>query len=189
MEEQQLYIKNMVCPRCIMAVQEVLARAGAEVQEVQLGYARMHTGPSFSMEQAAEDLQSLGFAVLHDPEQKLTEQIKLHIHTYLRLSEQEQVQHTLSTYLSEELNKNYAALSKHFRKHSGATIENYSILCRIERVKALLQEGELNVSEIADKLGYSSVHYLSGQFKKVTGYSVSDYKKELPAERKSLDKL
>ena len=189
MEEQHLYIKNMVCPRCIMAVQDTLARAGAEVLEVQLGFARLHPTAQFSKEKAKSDLQKLGFVVLQDPEQQLSEQIRLSIHRYLRLTETEEVKQTLSAFLAEELHKNYASLSKHFRKYQGTTIENYYILCRIERVKALLQEGELNVSEIASQLGYSSVHYLSGQFKKLSGTSISDYKKELKNGRRSLDEI
>lgn len=179
----------MVCPRCIMAVQDTLARAGAKVLEVQLGHARILPTTEFSEERARQDLQALGFVVLQDPEEQLSEHIRLHIHAYLRLTEGQETHQNLSAYLAGQLNKNYASLSKHFRKYYGTTIENYYILCRIERVKALLQEGELNVSQIADQLSYSSVHYLSGQFKKVTGTSVTDYKKDLTNERKSLDEI
>lgn len=189
MDEQHLYIKNMVCPRCIMAVQDTLARAGADVLEVQLGHARILPGPNFSAESAKEGLQNLGFELLEDPEKKLSEEIRLHIHTYLRLTEAGKIHQTLSAWLGERLHKNYASLSKHFSRHQGTTIENYYIDCRIERVKALLQEGELNVSEIASQLDYSSVHYLSGQFKKVTGASITDYKKGLKNERRSLDEV
>jgi YesN/AraC family two-component response regulator len=189
MEEQHLYIKNMVCPRCIMAVQDTLARAGAHVLEVQLGHARIVPVSGFSKEKAVENLHSLGFEVLQNPEEQLSEHIRLHVHAYLRLTEKQETHQNLSAYLAEQLNKNYASLSRHFRKYQGTTIENYYILCRIERVKALLQEGGLNVSQIAHLLGYSSVHYLSGQFKKVTGASVTDYKKDLTKERRSLDEI
>lgn len=179
----------MVCPRCIMAVRDTLSRAGAEVLDVQLGNARILPTTNYSAEKAKNELQQLGFELLQDPEQQLSEQIRLHIHTYLRLTEAQEMHQTLSAWLAEQLHKNYASLSKHFSRYQGSTIENYYIRCRIERVKALLQEGELNVSEIASLLEYSSVHYLSGQFKKVTGSSITDYKKTLKNERRSLDEI
>ncbi|WP_017732880.1 helix-turn-helix domain-containing protein [Nafulsella turpanensis] len=189
MEEKILHIKNMVCPRCIMVVRDTLEDLGAEVEDVQLGYAQIRSGENFSITEAEGRLKKLGFELLNDPDAQLTEQIRLKILEYLKLEETKGAATTLSSYLADSLHRNYSSLSKHFTRHYGLTIENYYIRCRIERVKALLDEGELNVSQIADKLGYSSVHYLSGQFKKITGSSITAYKEGLNPDRNFLDKL
>lgn len=189
MEETLLHIKNMVCPRCIMAVRSTLEKQGLKVQEVELGHAKVVAPKEFPLKALEEDLVSLGFEILKDPEQQLTEQIRLKVQEYLQLTEDNNAHTTLSIFLTEALHKNYTALSKHFAHHYGQTIENYSIHYRIERVKELLNDSELNVSQIADKLNYSSVHYLSGQFKKVTGVSVSEYKNNLKGTRTPLDKV
>lgn len=179
----------MVCPRCVMVVQDSLEKQGAEVLEVNLGHAHVKVPEGFSMASAGNILKNLGFELLTDPEQQLTEQLRLKILEYLQLSETKRPQGTLSAFLADALHKNYTALSKHFTRHYGQTIEGYYINCRIERVKALLQEEELNMSQIADKLGYSSVHYLSAQFKKVTGLSVSTYMSGKRGKRLFLDEL
>lgn len=179
----------MVCPRCVMAVQDTLEKQGADVVEVKLGYAQLKPSPEFSIDAAARALKALGFDLLTEPDEQLTEQLRLKIHEYLQLTEEHKVHATLSSFLAEQFHKNYTALSKHFARHYGQTIEAYYISCRLERVKALLQEGELNVSQIADKLGYSSVHYLSSQFKKVTGTSISHYRTGNTGERLYLDEL
>lgn len=189
MEEQELHIKNMVCPRCIMVVRDTLEKLGADVAEVKLGYVQLNPSPNFSLEKAGEALHTLGFELLTNHDEQLTEQLRLKILEYLKLSEGNQVHSTLSAFLADKFHKNYTALSKHFARHYGQTIEAYYIGCRIERVKALLQEGEMNVSQIADKLGYSSVHYLSSQFKKVTGTSISHYKSGSTGARLFLDEL
>ena len=189
MQEKQLHIKNMVCPRCIMAVRDTLEKQGLQVQEVELGHARVLAPQDFSYAGIENDLKALGFELLQTPDQQLTEDIRLKIQEYLRLSEDNGIHSTLSGFLTDALHKNYTALSKHFAKHFGQTIENYSIHYRIERVKELLHDSELNLSQIADKLNYSSVHYLSGQFKKVTGVSVSEYKNGLKGSRTSLDNV
>ena len=80
-----------------------------------------------------------------------------------------------SDYLSEKLGLPYEKLSKHFREQTGTTLEQYLILLKVEKAKELIAYGEHTLSEIAYILGYSSVQWLSTQFKKVTGYTVSQY--------------
>lgn len=179
----------MVCPRCIRAVQNALEEQGLQVQEVELGYAIVKTDEQEPSEALESSLRSLGFELLKDPDQQLTEQIRLKVHEYVRLTEENKTHTTLSAFLTDALHKNYSALSKHFAHTYGQTIENYSIRYRIERVKELLNDSELNVSQIADKLNYSSVHYLSGQFKKVTGTSISEYRNRPAGFRKPLDQI
>lgn len=189
MQEKHLHIKNMVCPRCIMAVRDTLEKQGAQVLEVKLGEARFLAPGDFSLEQLQEELNSLGFQLLQNPEQQLTEQIRIKVLEYVGMLEEAKTPPTLSSFLTDALHRNYTALSKHFARQQGQTIENFYIHCRIERVKELLHDSQLNLSQIANQLAYSSVHYLSGQFKKVTGLSVSEYRSLPEGQRRTLDKL
>lgn len=172
-----------------MVVRDTLEKQGAQALEVNLGEARFLAPEDFTLDKLEKELNSLGFQLLQTPEQQLTEQIRIKVLEYLNMLEKEKVSATLSSFLTDSLHRNYTALSKHFTRSQGQTIENFYIHCRIERVKELLHDSQLNLSQIANQLGYSSVHYLSGQFKKVTGLSVSQYKNLPEKQRNSLDKL
>ncbi len=82
-----------------------------------------------------------------------------------------------SDYLVGKFGKTYPYLSSLFSKYEGITLEKYIILQKIEKVKSLIKDNELTLSEIAFMMGYSSVQYLSTQFKTITGISVSEFKK------------
>lgn len=184
---QQLHIKNMVCPRCIATVTEVLAGQGLQVQEVKLGEAVVAGEVHTDQLQAA--LQQHGFELLQEKDQQLTDLIKTTLLEYQHHLEEEYQPITTSVYLAEKLGMSYQHLSKVFSQQTGTTIEKYLIRLKIERVKELISYGELTLSEIAFKLQYSSVQHLSTQFKKVTGVSVTDYKKSPSIERHPLDNL
>jgi AraC family transcriptional regulator len=112
--------------------------------------------------------------------------------TIIRLihgSENDTLNTKLSVYLQETLQVDYHYLSTLFSSTEGLTIEKYVILQRIERVKELLQYDEMNLSEIADSLGYSSVQHLSQQFKKITGLTPTGYRQLKENNRKPLDKV
>lgn len=182
MKTIHLHIKNMVCPRCILVIQNELKTLGAEILTLRLGYASLSLPESVTKKQISSGLHKYGFELLEDKEHILLEQIKLSIQEYIQTLEISVKGIMLSEYLAQDLGKNYNLLSKLFSKQEGETIETYYINKRIERVKELLQYEELNLSEIAMKLGYSSVHYLSSQFKRVTGLSVSEFKEDLKKE-------
>ena len=95
----------------------------------------------------------------------------------------------LSEYLTEKFHKDYWSLSKAFSKTEGITVERYFILLRIEKVKELIEYDELNFSEIAYELGYNNIYHLSGQFRQVTGMSMSEYKQLKNKPRSPLDKI
>jgi YesN/AraC family two-component response regulator len=138
--------------------------------------------PSVDLNLIGKRLRCHGFELLEDPEHQLAEKIKTGILDYLHRQEAAAVDGqeipTLSRFLTHAIGRSYSYLSKLFSKHEGKTLERHYIHLRIERVKELLDYGELNVSEVATKLGYSSVHYLSAQFKKVTGMSITTYRKD-----------
>lgn len=181
MKQIKLHIKDMICPRCETVIRQEIEQLGAAVVTIQPGYATVEVPATVDLSMIAEKLRRHGFELLEDPELRLIEQIKIATLQYLYRQESAATRResipTLSDFLSHTIGKSYSHLSKLFSRHEGKTLEHHYIHLRIERVKELLDYGELNVGEIAAKLGYSSVHYLSAQFKKVTGMSVSAYRK------------
>ncbi len=185
-----LHIKNMVCPRCILVVENELKAMGAEVQGVKLGYAKVKLPASLTLEEIDTQIKEFGFELIYEPENIMTEQIKIAVLEYMKhVQLKGKEAKKLSNFISSKIGKNYNYISKIFSKQTGHTLEKYYILLRVEKVKELLDYDQINVSEIALQLGYSSVHYLSNQFKNVTGFSISDYKKKSGTDRTFLDGL
>lgn len=184
-----LFVKNMVCPRCITSVKEALDQMHLTYSTVELGKIALDSTPSFSQkEQLAKSLQDRGFELLEEGKATLISQIKSILI--------EQIQHTdeamaenYSSFISEKLQHEYTYLSKLFSQVEGITIEKYITRLKIERVKELIFYKEKSLSEIAGMLGYSSVAYLSSQFKKETGMTPSAFKKQAIPNRKSLDEI
>lgn len=189
-EKTVLHIKNMVCPRCILVVRDRLTQIGLKVDHVELGYAEVGASKlsDLYIQQIKEVLEEVGFELMYDQEAILVEKMKVLVIEYLHELEKKNVE-ALSSFLSRNLGKNYTYLSKLFSKVEGRTIQKYLILQKTERVKELLEYDELTLSQIASKLGYSRVHYLSSQFKNVTGEAVSSYKKREEVKRKPLNDL
>lgn len=182
-----LNIKNMVCPRCVMVVRETLEELGYDVEEVDLGRAIVKTDQPIETDQIDKRLKEYGFELIQGKHQELVEQIKTSLIQYVQDSEDSEKSPKLSDFLSNKLHQNYSSLSSVFSENEETTIEKYLIHLKIERVKELLSYGEMTLSEIAYRLNYSSVAYLSNQFKQITGMSVTDYKKARDSFRKPLD--
>lgn len=163
----KLYIKNMVCPRCIMAVRTILVAAGLTPKAVSLGEAEI--AEALTAQQLAdlsEALSQMGFELLDDPRAQQVEQLRVSVIEWVRM---EGERPKLSDYLSARLHKDYSLLSKLFSEVQGMTLERYAILHRIEYAKELLCYNQLSTGEIAYKLGYSSPAHFSAQFKQITG--------------------
>lgn len=184
-----LYIKNMVCNRCIMVVENELEKAGIQASQVKLGEVILNEQPSDALiQQFTAAIEALGFERIDDKKSRVIEQIKNQI-IQLVHHDYNDAKVNLSDYLSEALLHDYSYLSNLFSEVEGTTIEKYYIAQKIEKVKELLVYDELSLSEIADKLNYSSVAYLSNQFKKVTGLSPSHFKQIRSDKRKPLDEI
>lgn len=184
----KIAIKNMVCPRCIQAVSQVFASMDIVPLDVRLGEVILAAPLTQEQQQHLQQkLSDIGFELLDDQQQQLVERIKSivieHVH------QQEDNHFVFTEVLQTALNKEYSQLSKLFSEKEGITIEQYVILQRMEKVKELLSYNELTLSEIAYKLGYSSVAYLSAQFKKVTGLTPSQFKRLGINLRKPIDQL
>ena len=172
-----LYIKNMMCMRCRMVVQNELKRLGLQYLEVKIGAAEITNGITAEQwELLNEALKKTGLELIEDKKSKLMEQIKTVIIELVHHSD-EYLKINLSNYLSDKLNHDYTYLSNVFSSDQGITIEKFFIQHKIERVKEMLVYDELQLTEIAYKLHYSSVSHLSNQFKKVTGLTPSHFKK------------
>ena len=183
-----LYIKNMVCDRCRMAVEQIFRRNDLAFDHIELGKVYLHETPTADrLSHLRHDLEQVGFELIDDQRSVLVEQIRTAVLDYLgdrALMEKWK----LSAYLSDRLAKSYTLLSSAFSAARGMTIERFFILQKVERAKELLIYDELTMSEIAFRLNYSSPAHLSGQFKQVTGLSPSEFKR-LGGTRHSLDQL
>jgi len=185
-----LYIKNMVCDRCILVVRQQLDKLDLPYNRIQLGEVELSGTPSAGKLQALrESLHTLGFELLDDKKSTVVEKIKNIIIRLIHPVDEIGLTKKISVLLEEKIKMDYHYLSGLFSSVEGITIEKYVILQRIEKVKELLKYDELSLSEIADQLGYSSVQHLSQQFKKITGLTPTHFKQLKENQRKPLDKL
>lgn len=184
-----LHIKNMVCNRCKMVVEQIFDRLGLPTQQIELGEV-IFSAP-LSAEQVAQvsqELTALGFELINDKRARTVDQIRTAVITYIS-DPATMAKQKLSDYLADHLHTNYASLSNIFSTDRGITIERYYILQKIERVKELLIYDELTIAEIAYRLNYSSAAHLSAQFKSVTGMSPREFKQRGNVRRLSLDQV
>ncbi len=181
-------IKNMVCNRCILVVQQVLDRLGIAAKSVKLGEVETDELDQATLSKLGTSLDALGFELLDDNRKKIIERIKTLIIQKVH-HRQESRKENLSQLLSETLHKDYSYLSNLFSETEGITIEKYVINQKIERAKELIIYNELSMSEIAFELGYSSTAHLSAQFKRSTGLSPGSFKKMGQNRRKPLDSI
>lgn len=184
-----IFIKNMVCDRCIMVVQNELEKLGLDAKNIKLGEVILFKEiTSLEKENLSKTLEPLGFEVIDDKKGRIIEKIK-NIIIDLVHHQDSDVKTNLSDVLSDKLHHDYNYLSNMFSEVEGTTIEKYFIAQKVEKVKELLVYDELSLSEIANRLNYSSVAYLSNQFKKVTGLTPSHFKQIKEDKRKPLDKV
>jgi AraC family transcriptional regulator len=179
----------MVCPRCIMTVEQILKEHNVHVARVGLGEAELAGSLNENqLEQINQSLQKVGFELLDDQKKQQIEKIKGLIIQKVQSGEIEE-HFILSNFLSASLLKDYSYLSKLFSEQQGITIEQFFIQQKIEKVKEWLMYDEFSLNEISWKLGYSSVQHLSAQFKRVTGMTPSAFKKSGNIHRKTLDNI
>ncbi|MBC5837176.1 helix-turn-helix domain-containing protein [Flavobacterium muglaense] len=184
-----LYIKNMVCDRCIMVVKAELQRLAIPYKSVALGEVVFETPLDATVKQdLATKLIALGFELIANTKDRTVTQIK-NLIIQLVHYQQSELKVNLSQYLVQELSQDYNSLSQQFSEQEATTIEQYYILQRIEKVKELLRYKELSLSEIAFKLHFTDVAHLSNQFKKVTGVTPTVFKKIKENNRKQIDTI
>lgn len=183
----KIFVKNMVCGRCISAVSTIFEKADIKINAIQLG--EVETVDEISendLHTIEKMLEETGFERIKDSAHQLIEKIKnLIILKIGKLDIDENF--LLSNFLSSVLHKDYSALSKAFSQNENVTLEQFFILQKIEKVKELLFYNEFTLTEISGFLGYKSVQHLSSQFKNSTGFTPTEFKKLKIQNRKPLD--
>lgn len=179
----------MVSIRCKMIVKSALESLGIEHKGVELGEVELVSTLSLKLSEALKtNLLKYGLELMDDKRSMLIEKIKNVIVEMIHYAD-ELPRINNSEYISGKINYDYTYLANLFSEVQGTTIEHYIIAHKIEKVKELLVYDELNLTEIAYKLHYSSVAHLSSQFKKVTGLTPSHFKKLKEKRRNTLESL
>jgi AraC-like DNA-binding protein len=174
-------------------VGQLFREAGLKPLTIQLGEVQLESAPGDEqLEKLQRELLGFGFELLSDQKSRIIEKIKTIVIGYIQQPDGDAAPArglVFSEYLVSLLHKDYSYLSKLFSEVEGLTIEKYLILQKIEKVKEWLAYDELSLSEMADRLGYSSVAHLSAQFKKTTGFTPSVFRKQKDHHRRPLDHL
>lgn len=188
-KSSMVFIKNMVCQRCVMTVENIFKSLQIPFTKVSLGEVQLEKKISGKqLESVDEELHKVGFELIDSRVNKIIEDIKQTVMEYLNLGMDSQ-NLKLSSFITNKISYDYSYLSDLFSSVEGKTIEQYFILQRTEKVKELLVYDQLSLTEISYQTGFSSVHHLSAQFKKITGLTPTHFKKIGDDKRKSLDKL
>jgi len=184
----KLYIKNMACESCKIVVKEELEKMGFHPLKVDLGEAEVKEKLTVAEQKEFNaEIKKAGLELSKSKEGILIDQIKAVISEYV--DNNSNIKSNLSDYLSKKLNYDYAYISSYFSAMQANTIEQFAIGLKIEKVKEMLVLEDNTLSQIADKLNYSSVAHLSNQFKKVTGLPASHFKKLRSIRRKTIQDL
>lgn len=191
MDTKIILVKNMVCARCIMAVEAILNEEQIPFQKVIFGEIHLEVNLDENQKEKLKNkLAKIGFEMIDNQNSGLVEKIKqLVIKKARNEVENENRKLKLSQYIVEKMHHEYTYLSSLFSSVEGRTIENYFIEHRIEKAKELLVYDQHTLSQIAYELEYSSVAHLSAQFKKVTGLTPTYFKEIGNQKRKSLDTI
>ncbi|HTJ49907.1 MAG TPA: AraC family transcriptional regulator [Cyclobacteriaceae bacterium] len=187
---EKLFIKNMVCDRCKLVVNQEFQKLGIKPLSTTLGMVELQNLLSEEQrQQIKSSLELVGFELLDDKKSLLIEKIKNVIIDVVHHNKNKPPKANYSDYIAQQIGKDYSYLSGLFSEIEGITIEHYIINQKIERVKELLVYNELTLSQIAMEMDYSSIAHLSNQFKKVTGLTPSHFKKIGILKRKALDQI
>ncbi|MEI7661587.1 MAG: AraC family transcriptional regulator [Bacteroidota bacterium] len=187
--ERTIRVKNMTCSCCIHLLRKELSVDGIEIHDIRLGTLVLSHDPlKITWKKIEAILEGYGFEIIREKEKMVVEEIKLAVIELVHNSTYNAMVRN-SDYLVERFGMSYPYISSLFSKHEGTTLEKFTILHKIEKVKELIEYNELTLSEIAYMMGYSSVQYLSTQFKSITGISVTEYKVNPSSGRKGLDKI
>ncbi|MGE4434284.1 MAG: helix-turn-helix domain-containing protein [Bacteroidales bacterium] len=174
---ETLRIGNMLCKSCLKVVEDILIINNIPIEQLEMGQAEVLINQqTFDRNSLNRQLQAYDMFLIHSSEEQLVDDTKKAVVDLIHRMNNVNSIVQKSDYLVERLGVSYQKLSRLFSKHEGMTLEKYIIQHKIERIKQLINKGEFSLSEIAYMMDYSSVQYLSNQFKKHTGLSVRDYR-------------
>ncbi len=187
--QYKLTVKNMVCPRCISSVEEILKKSEIDYTDVSLGEIMLPSELSQSQRNSLdEELRKVGFELIETRINQLVANIKVQVLDYIN-KPPEGAKKNLSAHITASIPYDYSYLSDLFSSIEGKSIEQFYITHRIEKVKEYLVYDQLSLTEIAYRSGFSSVHHLSAQFRKVTGLTPSRFRKIGLDKRRSIDSI
>ncbi len=182
------YIRNMVCSCSLVLVRQLLQQHGVDIIEITLGKVKLSfENGKFSLSIFNQLIHPYGLAVVENRNDQLISQIKVTVVELIHEMNNVDSIVRKSDYLVEKLGLSYPYLSRLFSDHEQITLEKYIILQKIERIKHLIDSDEYSLSEIAFMMDYSSVQYLSNQFRQITGLTVSEYKKSDGSSKVPID--
>ena len=180
----------MVCDRCIMVVRQQLEQLNFRVVDIALGLVDIEPDANDEqLLQIASVLNLYGFELINNEKDVLIEKIRNIVIGQIHHKDMADANANFSEILSKAINKDYSYLSRLFSEAEGITLAKFIIQQKVEKIKELIQYGQLNLNEIAYGMGYSSSAHLSAQFKQVTGVSPSQYKASAQIARKPIDKV
>lgn len=186
---ERLYIKNMVCPRCISAVKQIMQELQIPYKNVKLGEIELEGSMDETKKiQLSQALEEVGFSLIDDRKSRLIEHMKNMVIQKIHHSN-EVLDVKWADFIADRLNYDYKYLGMLFSSVESITLEQYIIRQKVERVKELMIYDELTLSQIAFQLGYSSTSHLSSQFKKITGMPPSEFKNTVGRKRNNLDSI
>lgn len=190
MHEYNLAIKNMVCYRCVLAVQQITNQLLLPVNTVKLGTVVFNDKlTEYQYQQFKTEIERIGFELMLDQENIIVDKVKQLLILYYEKDNDIRFTISFKEFLEQNFKLNITKLNEIYFKNKGRTIEQLAIDLRIEKVKELLVYNDLSLKEIAFQLNYSSVPYLSKQFKNTVGITPSAFKLKTKINRKSLDEL
>jgi AraC-like DNA-binding protein len=185
----KLFIKNMVCYRCVILVERLLDELDIKERQIILGEVILDdTIPESTLNLLSTSLQSYGLELLQSPQKQLVNTVKTLIINKVQTTNIEK-HFKLSNFLKKSTLKDYSFLTKLFTQEEGMTIERFYMLQRIEKAKELLLYDVSHISEIATMLGFSSPQHFATQFKKCTGITPSSFKSLGYEHRIPIDKI
>lgn len=175
MQTDHLHIKNMVCRRCVMTVEDICHNLGIRDAKVSLGEVQFNTAPDEeTLKKFYERLRKVGFEPIKSNEMVVLEKVKVLVRNYARNASAKSV--NLSSFIEDSIHIDFRYVSRLFSSLEGRTIQKYLMLQRVEYVKELLLDDDMTLAAIADAAGFSSVAHLSASFKKTIGITISDFK-------------
>jgi AraC-like DNA-binding protein len=185
-----LHIKNMVCDRCILVVRQQLENLGFAVDDIALGAVEISPDPDDEqMQLIASALKVPGFELINKESDKTVEAVKNAVIEMVHHTDLSEMHTSYSSLIASRVDKDYAYLSRLFSNSQETTIEQFIIQQKVEKIKELIEYGELNLHEIAYRMGYSSSAHLSSQFKSVTRLTPSQFRSSEHVRRKPIDKI
>lgn len=164
----------MVCNRCMDVIKVALNKVGVLIKEVRLGKVEFFKATGINMTEVQDAITCLGFEILVDKRERIVEGVKKLVDEVISTSQYSTIR--FSTLVSDKTNTNYDTISSIFSAREGITLEHYIINQKIERVKQLLSDTNLTLTDISFQTNYSSVHHLSKQFKEKQGINPSEYR-------------